>query len=157
MYGPFNTPVRSETELAIRDVLGQALSAISPIGSRVSCNPPPVDTDEDWLVLTRSDAADQLRAAGFTQDGNPDFYTGNDKGSFRSWRRGDVNVVTTPHLEFYDRFITATMLAKRFNLLEKADRIALFQAVLYGVRWHNLEEVPTAYGVVTAISSDMSI
>ena len=30
------------------------------------------------------------------------------------------------------RFLVATTLAKRFRLTDKADRIALFQAVLYG-------------------------
>ncbi len=24
---------------------------IEPVGSRVTCNPPPMDTDEDWLCL----------------------------------------------------------------------------------------------------------
>lgn len=33
--------------------------------------------------------------------------------------------------DIYDRFIAATAVAKRLNLLDKADRIALFQAVLY--------------------------
>lgn len=33
---------------------------------------------------------------------------------------------------------SATALAKRFSLLNKADRIALFKAVLYGVSADNL-------------------
>lgn len=142
MFGPTETttPTRTASEQMIRDALGTGLSDISAIGSRVSCDPPPVDTDEDWLVLINRDPKDALRAAGFRQDGNPDFYTGTDKGSFRSWRRGDVNIVTTPDVHFYDLFITATMLAKRFNLMKKPDRIALFQAVLYGVRWGNLHQ-----------------
>ncbi|WP_181950862.1 hypothetical protein [Aurantiacibacter spongiae] len=86
------------------------------------------------------DVSASMSEQGFTQDGSPEFYTGNDNGGFRSWRRGDLNIVTTTSSEFYDRFETATELAKRFNLLDKADRIALFQAVLYGVPWHNLQQ-----------------
>lgn len=123
----------------LADALGQTLADAAPVGSRVTCSPPPHDTDEDWLVLVYSDPEPALRAAGFTQDGSPEFYTGNDAGGFRSWRLGDLNVVTTSEIEFYDRFMTATMLAKRFNLMNKGDRIALFQAVLYGVRVPNIE------------------
>ena len=80
-----------------------------------------------------------MQQDGFTQDGSPEFYTGNDNGGFRSFRKGDMNIITTESMEFFDRFMTATALAKRFNLLEKADRIALFQAVLYGVDADALE------------------
>lgn len=126
------------TKEEILEVTGGRLAL--PVGSRVTCSPPPTDTDEDWLVLTPRDAAESLIDAGFTQDGSPQFYTGNDNGGFRSWRRGDLNIVTTQDAVFFDRFQTATALAKRFNLLVKADRIALFQAVLYGVAAHNLQE-----------------
>lgn len=122
---------------------GVRIQCLEPIGSRVTCDPAPAGTDEDWLLLIGTgrdhDAAAALRAAGFEQDGNPQFYTGSDAGSFRSWRLGDLNVVTTPDTDFFDRFMTATHLAKRFNLIDKADRIALFQAVLYGVRAERLE------------------
>ena len=116
--------------------------AIEPVGSRVTCSPPPDDTDEDWLLLVQSDPSTRFAALGFGQDGSPEFYTGNDEGGFRSWRKGDLNVVTTQDPEFFERFLLATHLAKRFNLLVKADRIALFQAVLYGVRIDRLEEAP---------------
>ena len=123
----------------IADALGETLIFAVAVGSRVTCNPPPINTDEDWLLHVTTDVKDRLEAFGFTQDGQPEFYTGNDAGGFRSWRLGDLNVITTQDTEFFDRFVTATNLAKRFNLLDKGDRIALFQAVLYGVRWHNLE------------------
>jgi len=123
----------------IRDLLGPSMDNAIPVGSRVTCDPAPSGTDEDWLVLASPRAGDKLQEAGFSQDGSPQFYTGNDNGGFRSWRRGDLNVITTESREFFDRFETASDLAKRFNLLAKPDRIALFQAVLYGVHWHNLE------------------
>lgn len=129
----------TDSRAAIEDTFGAKLYGLYQVGSRVTCDPAPTDTDEDWLVLTYGlDGAD-MEASGFTQDGSPQFYTGNDNGGFRSWRRGDLNIITTESPEFFWKFVTATDLAKRFNLLAKADRIALFQAVLYGVRSENLQ------------------
>ena len=113
-------------------------TAWTPTGSRVICDPAPVGTDADFLCMSPRDRSEQLEALGFVSAGLPSFYTGNDNGQFRSWRRGEVNLITTPDLEFYERFRTATALARRFNLLDKGDRIALFQAVLYGVRVDDL-------------------
>ena len=105
-----------------------------PVGSRVTCNPPPTDTDEDWLVYVSDldQMSGDLSMLGFHQDGDPELYVGIDEQHFRSFRRGDVNLVLTSKDTFFDRFMVATSLAKRFNLLEKADRIALFRGVLYG-------------------------
>lgn len=129
--------VQAQPEVAA--ILGSACRHLVPVGSRVTCNPAPTDTDEDWLALCAGDTSELMSSHGFKQDGSPQFYTGNDNGGFRSWRRGELNVVTTESDEFFWRFVTATDLAKHFNLLAKADRIALFQAVLYGVRSENLE------------------
>lgn len=130
--------VHTASKNLVYDALGLSAN-IAAVGSRITCNPPPQNTDEDWLALCFEDPKPALEAAGFVQDGNPEFYTGNDDGGFRSWRLGDVNVITTESPEFYEKFLAATHLAKRFNLLQKNDRIALFQAVLYGVNWYNLE------------------
>lgn len=113
--------------------------AAFPTGSRVICDPAPIDTDEDWVALVGADPCARMAEAGFKQDGSPEFYTGNDNGGFRSWRKGDLNIITTESKEFFYLFETATLLAKRFNLRQKSDRIALFQAVLYSVRWENLQ------------------
>lgn len=148
-FRPAPPVTKSDEVNAIITALDDQVRAISPIGSRVTCSPPPADTDEDWLILlpplADEDIAepapfDKLKELGFTQDGSPEFYTGNDAGGFRSWRRGDLNLVTTRDAFFYERFMTATHLAQRFNLLDKADRIALFQAMLYGVDPRYLEE-----------------
>lgn len=139
MANPTCPRVESPKIRELIDALGSDARALSRVGSRETCDPAPVGTDEDWLLLTRTDPEATLRALGFGQDGHPEFYTGNDAGGFRSWRFGDVNVITTEDPVFHDRFMAATHLAKRFNLLDKGDRIALFQAVLYGVSAGNLE------------------
>lgn len=123
----------------ITGALGEKFIVGHAVGSRYTCNPPPLDTDEDYLVLVSGDPYAELMQAGFDQDGSPEFYTGNDAGGFRSWRKGNLNVITTESHEFYGKFMKATHLAKRFNLLEKRDRIALFQVILYDVDPCNLE------------------
>jgi hypothetical protein len=53
---------------------------------------------------------------------------------FNSWRGPNAqNLIVTDDLEWHRRFVAATSIAKRLNLMAKADRIALFQAVLYGM------------------------
>lgn len=108
------------------------------VGSRVTCNPPPVETDEDWLIWAPSDLTSELTAGGFVVEGLPGFYTGNDNGNFVSFRRAEINAITTPDFEWYRKFCRATALAKRFNLMLKEDRIALFQVILYEVEPENL-------------------
>jgi hypothetical protein len=113
---------------------------IVPVGSRVTCDPAPTDTDEDFLMLDSAGLHDALVSNGFVPCTLVEFYTGNDAGEFRSWRKGDVNLIVTPYRDFFDLFVSATHLAKRFNLLQKRDRIALFQVILYGVKVDNLEK-----------------
>jgi len=51
---------------------------------------------------------------------------------FSSYVKKEVNLIVTEDPKFFDKFMAATSVAKRLNLLSKEDRIALFQAVLYG-------------------------
>lgn len=108
-----------------------------PVGSRVTCKPALTTTDEDWLPLTGRLArlGNALRASRFELGGSVPADTRAGAGKrdkFESWRLGTLNLIVTDDAAFYDRFMVATDLARQFNLLEKADRIALFQAVLYG-------------------------
>jgi hypothetical protein len=48
--------------------------------------------------------------------------------------RDDVNLIATSDGDFFRRFLAATQVCIRLNLMNKEDRIALFQAVLYGNR-----------------------
>lgn len=99
----------------------------APVGSRITCSPAPTDTDEDWLYLVRSPMPDSL--LGFALEGDQQYPVEN----FRSFRKDNVNYILTDSEEFFEKFMVATRLATRLNLMVKADRIALFQAVLYGV------------------------
>jgi len=105
------------------------------VGSRVTCNPPPMDTDRDILVLVND-----WRAAGEACARLGFFTSGSQIGreaqemDFVSVKRDELNLLLTDRDEFYDLFIAASSVAKRLNVMDKMDRIALFQAVLYGAK-----------------------
>jgi hypothetical protein len=110
------------------------------VGSRVTCNPPPVDTDQDILVFVDAERANQfvfeMENIGFVVELGEgyaaDALNSEESDRFQSYRLDDVNLIVTVDEKFYKRFAFATAQAKRANLLDKAERIALFQAVLYG-------------------------
>ena len=101
--------------------------AVEPYGSRVTCDPPPTDTDEDWIIcIDKHDAFGMgsfLIEQGFKR-------TDKDYGvPIKTYRKDELNVLVTRDREFFRRTMEATRLAKQFNLLNKADRIALFEVV----------------------------
>lgn len=103
-------------------------------GSRVTCNPPVLDTDLDMVFLINrehSKSEQILKKHGATRTPfSEDEYDGFDE-NFSAYRLNYLNVILAHDEKFYERFKVATELAKQFNLLNKADRIALFQAILY--------------------------
>lgn len=112
--------------------------SITPVGSRVTCNPAPTDTDRDWLVLVKPEQwsafAFAMVEAGWSQGGSdiPDesLETAPDD-RFLSYTLGVENVISTCSERFHRRFLAATSVAKLCNLQDKFHRITLFQAVLY--------------------------
>ena len=104
------------------------------VGSRVTCDPPPIDTDIDILVLTNNHIIflQTAEKIGYELDGSGvgDRF-GLEEIRFFSIKYNDVNLIVTPHEDFFKRFIAASTVAKRLNLKHKSDRVALFQAVLY--------------------------
>lgn len=106
------------------------------VGSRVTCDPPPTDTDEDWLFLVTDvgEFAECVISAGFVADGSViENQHSTHSSSFLSLKQEseNINVIATADPSFFRAFMAATRVAKRLNLLDKEDRIALFQAVLY--------------------------
>lgn len=111
------------------------------VGSRITCNPPPTNTDQDVLVLTDKDLFERhlkprLVEHNFDNDGSDcgDIceYLGEEELTFQSFSHGDLNLIITFSDQFYRRFLAATSIAKLLNIMPKDHRIALFQAVLYG-------------------------
>lgn len=126
----------AQTEVIRPFVYSEAL-----VGSRVTCNPAPTDTDCDVLVKVHyigssgkndyvtgkySQMYDVLYRDGWTLGGS-----GQDDSEFESWTKGDINLILTDSEDFYQKFLAATSVCKRLNLLDKEDRKALFRACLY--------------------------
>jgi len=104
-------------------------------GSTVICNPPITNTDKDFIICAINPTLliDFLVTKGFevsfNDEGNYEFDPDN---GMTCLRRKEVNLIVTGDYEFYLKFVNATILAKKLNLLEKSQRIALFQYILYG-------------------------
>lgn len=101
-------------------------------GSRHMCSPPVMDTDEDYLIYTVDHfmLTEFIISQGFKAEGG-DSYEIDDEG-FQSFRRDSVNILVTSDINFYEKFRNATVLCQKLNLLNKVDRISLFQFILYG-------------------------
>lgn len=107
-------------------------------GSTHICNPPPKDTDIDYVVctgdlITFGKTHEYLKGCGFKVDGEDNNF--NDYEGmiyqFSSYRKESLNLIVTNSSQYFRRFKTATRLAKVLNLTDKRARIALFQAILY--------------------------
>jgi hypothetical protein len=109
---------------------------VSACGSRVTVDPPPTGSDHDFLVLierserTVADVVSRLSSDGFAWEGNEHYQ--NAMGNFMSWRKGNLNLIVTSNPDFVSRHLVATKVCTALNLRRKADRVMVFQAVLYG-------------------------
>jgi hypothetical protein len=104
------------------------ITDINAVGSRVTCNPAPTDTDDDWLIYSKnfSTFIGDCIERGFVDEGD------YGDSQFRSLRSGVHNLIVTDRKEFFDKFMLATHVCKTLNLLNKQNRIVVFQAILYG-------------------------
>lgn len=133
---PANGP--SGLDIIVESFLGdEVIDGPIAVGSSVTCNPPPNGSDIDVLVLVKNQDKLHELLDGWDYDGGiyasenterrPEFV------SFRYVFGGEIlNIIATDDKDFFAGFLRASFLAKRFNLLKKDDRVALFQLVLYG-------------------------
>ena len=114
---------------------------VTPAGSRITCDPAPMDTDEDWLVVCPDSeevvakVTSYLAEEGFEWEGDTQHYQQVCANGFMSWRNGHLNFIITKNADFGKRHKAATEICRRLNLMMKDQRIMLFQAVLYGNIW----------------------
>jgi hypothetical protein len=129
-----------------------------PTGSRYICSPPVMDTDEDWICLTKikgnhnlpwkeyenkQTLKEQLIQIGFEGGGSeaPHWETISLKRN--SVNEGLVNLIITDDEWEYNKWVIASKLAKRFNLTNKEDRIAVFEAVVkHNISFEYYTKVP---------------
>ena len=113
---------------------------VDPCGSRITCAPIPEGSDWDFLVevpgeAELSQAVSAISDAEFIWEGSEHYQKIAAEGfmSFRSVE--NINLIVTANSAFAIRHRAATILCTRLNVLNKQDRIAIFQAVLYGNVW----------------------
>lgn len=114
---------------------------VMPVGSRATCMPPPNagDVDEDWLILIKQNMLEihlTLQDKGFKLGGSIIVDEDSDKSAeveiaFWSYTKGDLNLIVTQSNEFYCKFLKATAISTKLNIMKKENRIHLFQAILY--------------------------
>ena len=110
---------------------GSLALAVEPYGSRIVCNPAPTDTDEDWIVLALNPYVDQtLIKLGFRRSDREYSHEAHGHPILAYRGNGNLNIVVTTDREFFRRTMEATRLARRFNLLDKSDRVALHEVVV---------------------------
>lgn len=110
---------------------------IEPCGSRVTCNPPPTDTDADYRVHYRYEDHDRvvriIQENAFEPEGGTHY---NDStGDFHSWRLGEINLLISANDQWIGRHRLATELCRMLNIMDKQTRIAVFQRVLYDAEY----------------------
>lgn len=107
--------------------------ATHPTGSRYICNPSPTDTDEDYICLIDKISGIDKDLVGFVMDGSfPTDEQAKKDDIFISFKKGNLNLIVTADVNFYNKFIACSKVAKKLNLIKKQDRITLFQFGLYG-------------------------
>ena len=124
---------------------------IEPVGSLVTCYPPTIAKDIDWLCLCETKDVEtkfwvKLFENGFDLDSEHVYKD----GQFTSLRHGADNYITTTDPSFFTRFLMARDLCKGLNLLEKDQRIMVHKALIKGEfpEFEDDEAVVTSSGEV---------
>lgn len=99
-----------------------------PTGSSYICNPPVTwtDIDEMFYVYDLVETEQELLKDGWKKCGIAEYAI----GTWAAYRKGINNALVTSNKTHYDKFEAATELAKKRNLLNKEDRIKLFNTVV---------------------------
>ena len=103
-------------------------TASFPTGSSYICNPPVLDTDIDqmFLVDDLEKVSKILEKLGWKRRGKEEYNI----NKWVAYRKDNLNALLTDNLDYFNKFLQATEEAKKLNLLDKKDRIALFDKYL---------------------------
>jgi hypothetical protein len=143
----WNTDLKMQQGGRVPDFLWD-YAQVTPCGSRVTNNPAPEESDWDYLIhiLPSCSSYDKehalvnvceaLHSLGWVHEGS-EYYQSKAHtmildGGFMSWRREEVNLIVVLDDRFAHQHRLATCLCTKLNLPDRDDRVAVFQAVLYG-------------------------
>jgi hypothetical protein len=103
-----------------------------PTGSNYICNPPVTNTDVDemFLVDDLQEVNFQLTGLGWKKCGLEEETYQDTPSHWAAYRKENMNALLTTNLKYFMDFFKATEEAKHLNLLNKEDRVALFQKIL---------------------------
>ena len=103
-----------------------------PTGSNYICNPPVTNTDVDeiFLVDDLQEVNFQLTGLGWKKCGLEEETYQDKPNHWAAYRKENMNALLTTDLKYFMDFFKATEEAKHLNLLNKEDRVALFQKIL---------------------------
>lgn len=119
---------------SIIDIPNELWEGIYQTGSSVICNPPVTDTDIDYVIYTNEeDKLDTfLKCEGFRKSCVDEEEYDMESEGFTCYRKSNINLIVTTNYNWYLKWVVATKLAKKLNLLQKEQRITLFKYILYG-------------------------
>lgn len=122
----------------VEAAIPNGLVAWHPTGSRYICDPPVLDTDEDYVVLVDADEFEDVAKTGVWDIGGSMPCEPDEQIFAEGWLsykqegdRGTINLIVTANRQFYFAFVAATQEAKFRNLTDKAQRVALFRDWMY--------------------------
>jgi len=117
-------------ELTLDDFPDGLILRLQPTGSKFICNPPVMSTDEDYFAwgFNYEKVIRELQELGWELCCNPDYLD----TKFTALRKGSLNLIIVNGKIEFEKCVQCTKLAKRFNLLNKQDRIDLFELVRNG-------------------------
>lgn len=120
----------------------QAIS-VYPTGSKYICNPPVLNTDEDYLVLVTDFNAVYQKLMSWDSPWEDCMPPGSDEFAsayedekaygipWNAFRLGEVNIMVTQDKDWYFASVAATELCKAWNVLDKDKRIRIFRNLKY--------------------------
>ena len=98
-------------------------------GSSIICNPPVTDTGIDFVIYTKSfdRLLEWLMKERFKQTSEDAYDISDESGFFCCFRKKKVNLIVVVDKELFNKWVEATLLAKRLNLRSKEQRVELFR------------------------------
>lgn len=120
------------------DIPKELWKGIYQTGSSVICNPPVLDTDIDYIICDSKGRFDTqnlhkfLISNGFEMSCQDEEEYDLESEAFDCYRKDNINLIVTDNYEWYLKWVAATQIATRLNLIKKEDRIVLFKYILYG-------------------------